>query len=106
MKKQIKAIFILLALSQLAAVNEMVDPTRPPDARISSQNDIGGPLTVTAIFTYPGYQMAIVSGQLVMIGDQIGEFSVTSITANTVELVRSGKDKLVLELTPDVKQQK
>jgi hypothetical protein len=99
------AILIGLATnSVLAATTKMTDPTRPPGTIFAPQTySATEPSELTAVFIYPTYRLAIINKQMVKIGDQVGEFSVTSINAYSVELTGPEKNKVVLQLTTYVK---
>jgi hypothetical protein len=109
--KKLNIIIILLTfpgLSSVAFCADMVDPTKPPDAYLKKEETVvkttTGTLVLHAIFTYSGRTVAIINEQAVSMGDQIGDFSVTSIHGNTVELLGKDGKSLTLELTPEVKQ--
>ena len=96
------AILSTLFLTGAAAIP---DPTRPPDALIPASNKINatGTLGVTAIFVYPNHRFAIINGQMVRVGDKIGEYTIINIQHDTVELTGSQDTSLVLPILPIVK---
>lgn len=102
-----KLVPVLLAPLLIAAAG-MVDPTRPPNFSVTPHTAAGPSqaLQVTAIFIYPHYQLAIINGQSVMVGDKINDFIVTSISHDAVELTGPENEKESLPLTMDVKQRK
>lgn len=84
----------------------LIDPTRPAGyqesgdtARIETNE-----FTLNAIIIHPKHRLAIINHQQVMVGDKIGEFTITSITSNAVELVGPENKKQVLQLVARVKQ--
>lgn len=103
----IKVIFGILLLPLLMGSTAMVDPTRPPGFTATHAAAAKeGPLTLTAVFIYPNYQIAIINGQTAMIGDHIDEFTITSITPFTVELVGPRNNKEILPLVTPLKQER
>jgi len=85
------------------------DPTRPPESILSHSEKKGLPasahtLSLTAIFIYQHYQIAIINNQAVRTGDRISEYVVTSISKDAVELTGANDDRILLRLTPSVKQ--
>lgn len=83
-----------------------VDPTRPPGyndpvLEISQKKS----LDLTAIFIYPTYRLAIINSQPLKVGDKINEYTVTSISANTVELNGPENTQEVLQVAASVKKQ-
>lgn len=98
-------IIALLILTFLTGAANLPDPTRPPDALIpaSKKLKIGGALQVTAIFIYPDRRFAFINGQLVNVGDKIGEYTIINIQHDTVELKGSKGNSMILTLLPKVK---
>ena len=84
------------------------DPTQPPMAATiaANNNDDKTPSTLqlTAVFIYPTYKLAIINGTPIKEGDHIGEYTITRIEPNTVELQGPTNDKLLLTLVMDVKK--
>jgi MSHA biogenesis protein MshK len=106
MKKPALSLLALLSITLLTgAATELVDPTRPPaDMLPPIQNfKVKGPLQVTAIFIYPSYRTAIINGQLVRVGDQLGSHTIINIQRDTVELSGAENKTMVLNLVTDVK---
>lgn len=98
------AIITLCLLGAAEPVDTLTDPTRPPVSvyqpeAASSQ----GAMIVTGIFIYPTYKVAIIDGKASTIGSQIGEYTITTITPNTVELAGSENTQQVLTLVKPVK---
>lgn len=108
MKNLIKFIFLTISSLLLIAAVNLTDPTRPPQVP-STTNTTATPkqlLTVSAIFIYPNYKLAIINSQTVTIGDHINEYIVTTINPDTVELTGPQNSKEVLRLFLPVKQRK
>lgn len=91
-------ILILLSLVMIGAT-DYPDPTRPPNFQtaVDSQDTTPTNLILTAIFTYPTFNMAIINGNAYKQGDKLGEYTITRIALNTVEL--SGPENSTQELT-------
>jgi hypothetical protein len=97
----------LLSVFFLTGAAILVDPTRPPDSLLpasSKTTSHTGPLQVSAIFIYQNYRFAIVSGQKVVPGDKVGEYTIINIQRDTVELKGSQDQSIVLSILPTVKQ--
>lgn len=108
MKKNNASIAILLLVcAHLLGATTNTDPTQPPgyEAPISSASN-NQPLALTAVFLYPNDRIAIIGGKPVKVGDKIHEYTVTTIQANTVELVGPKATHEVLTLTATVKTQR
>lgn len=112
MKKEIslpRGIYLVILFPfLLTGVTLPADPTRPPDSllkpqlkQISSQS-----LKLTAIFITHSTQWAVINNVIVKLGDHINQFTVTTITPNTVELNDAQNNREVLYLVNDVKQVK
>ncbi len=99
-------IICLVSLIGLMGFTDMRDPTRPFGFVSDSINSEANSLDLTAIFIYPHYRMAIIGGQITFLGDKVGEYIVTNINSNTVELSGSDNKKLVLQLVSTIKQQR
>jgi hypothetical protein len=99
-----QGLLVLLTPFMLGAL-AMQDPTRPPNVSTNpNAAEVGQPLAVTAIFVYPNRRIAIVNGQNVVVGDHVGELTVTSINQDTVELEGPQHTREVLQLVEPVKQ--
>lgn len=96
---------LTILLPMLALADNLVDPTRPPDfiSSPASGTATTQPMTLTAVFIYPTYRMAIIGGQQSMVGDHLGEFIVTNILPYAVELTGQQNNKVVLQLVSQVK---
>lgn len=101
-KTLIQLMILFCALLFIGAIPK-VDPTRPPkSASVSGKSN--QPLQLTAIFIYPKYSIAIINGKIVKVGDQIDEFTVTTIRPFTVELNGPQNSKEVLQLITPVRK--
>ena len=110
MKRQrAHSLFLSLMIIMLYPVwtwaSNLADPTRPPGF-VGTGTANNKSLEVTAIFIYPTHRIAIINGQVLMVGDKINEFTVTTIEPNTVELVGSEQHVETLSLTMPVKEKK
>ena len=105
MKNQVNSkLFYFIVLLPLIIGADLIDPTRPPDSILSPQStSTSQSLELTATFIYPHYQLAIINGQSVMVGDPIGAFTVTHISPYTVELMGPQSNKEILQLVPEIK---
>ena len=98
---------LLICLPCLLGVSSLTDPTRPPGVIFGPQNTASSqPLQLTAVFIYPNYRLAIINDQVALIGDHIGEFTITTISPYAVELTGPQNAKSVLTLTVPLKQEK
>lgn len=102
-----KLCFIGLSFCLIGAV-PLRDPTQPPMAApivpANNTEKSAGALQLTAVFIYPTYQLAIINGLPLKQGDHIGEYTITRIETNTVELQGPTNDKLMLTLVMDMKK--
>lgn len=112
MKKN-KALSIMLSMGliNLSFAADLVDPTTPPQivptaTTAKSVEKPTGTMELTAIFIYPGYRLAAISGRIVKLGDKLGEFTITRITHYTVELVDPQNNRQVLKLVTSVKKER
>lgn len=85
------------------AKTPLQDPTRPPSFSAPDLASSPSELTLYGIFDYPTHRIAIINGMRVFVGDKLGEYIVTAIDRNTVELSKSKNETLVLSLVPQVK---
>ena len=96
-----------LSLLALSAIAQVVDPTRPADTPLtdgaSAGTDNGRGLQ--AIIVRPGKNRstALIAGQTVRIGSQVGEQHVVKITNNQV-ILQGDKGREVLQLIPAIKK--
>ena len=88
----------------LGASNPNIDPTRPPRSKSVSQAGQLQSFQLTAIFIHANYSIAVINDKAVKVGDQIDEFTVTTIRPFTVELTGPQNTREVLQLVPTVIQ--
>ncbi|EKD71873.1 MAG: hypothetical protein ACD_46C00080G0008 [uncultured bacterium] len=85
-----------------------IDPTKPADfvanPTLSNSAISLNSLTLNAVIIYPSYRIALINGQILMNGDHIGEYIVTNIELNTVELTGPQDKKIILNLVTSIKQ--
>lgn len=104
MKKLTKPLLcLMIAFPLLIGATSRRDPTQPPGA-LSAPDTItaGQPLDLTAIFVYPHIKIAIINGQVVKAGDHLGEYIITTINEDTVELTGPQNTLEVLRLLTPV----
>jgi len=100
-------VFCCFLLSSFAATGEgLIDPTRPPTYQdsVSSKAQYTDNFILSAVLISPQRRLAIINGQQVMVGDKLGEFTITSISSNTVELIGPENRKQLLQLAAPVKK--
>lgn len=78
------------------------DPTEPPG--FQGAESAKNPFGLSAIFIYPHQRFAIINGVEMEVGNHLGEYIITTITPNTVELTGNGNKIEVLQLITSVKQ--
>jgi len=107
MSRHFAAAAAVALASALAQAEALPDPTRPPSAGAASAEAGAGagaaaPLGLQAVILRPqGRSVAIINGQTVAVGDQVGAARLISLTAD--EAVLEGpKGKEVLKLLPAV----
>lgn len=104
------ALVVAIGMMPIAASAQVLkDPTRPPASHGASGNDGAtgaAPVSVPvlqSVLISPGRMVAIISGQTVKLGDQIGDARVIKITETEVVL-RNGKDLQTLKLFPNIEK--
>lgn len=97
----------IIALWLCTGASSLTDPTRPPDYVPSKSQSmkITGPMTLTAIFSYSDYKVAIINGERLRVGDKVGDYTIIKIKANGVELIGPNDKVEMLSLLPTVKQE-
>ena len=98
---------VLASLVILCGLTGMRDPTRPPDEflPVNKKDAIStNPLKLGGIFVYPNTRLAIINGQLFTEGSKIGEYVVTTINQDTVELTGPQGAMVTLEIGAAVKR--
>ncbi|HKT72388.1 MAG TPA: hypothetical protein VJQ47_05825 [Steroidobacteraceae bacterium] len=80
------------ALTNAHAADQLRDPTRPADARLTETAPaVIGRMHVEGVLGRPGHQIAIVDGRVVRAGDRLGDCVVAEITSRGVRYLRGGK---------------
>ncbi|OGT41966.1 MAG: hypothetical protein A3F42_07245 [Gammaproteobacteria bacterium RIFCSPHIGHO2_12_FULL_37_34] len=105
MKKIIAKLLILFVSWVLIGGTINIDPTRPPKLK-SASSIPNQPFELTAVFIHPQYSIAIINKKAVKVGDQIDEFTVTTIRPYTVELMGPQNIREVLQLVTPVIQKR
>jgi hypothetical protein len=101
----LSCLLALAVLSLLMGFDSLRDPTRPPGYLVTGANT-ADPLQLSAIFIYPHRRIAVIGNQSLTVGDKFGEYTITTITPNTVELVGPAGKLELLQLLPSVRQVK
>ncbi len=97
-------ILLTLCVPLLLGFATLHDPTEPPDYEEKPGTPSQGPLSLTAIFVYPEHSLVIINDQALTLGSHLGEYTITRIDPDTVELTGPQNTKEVLQLTTSVKQ--
>jgi MSHA biogenesis protein MshK len=98
------------AFAPFAHAENLPDPTRPP-AALGHAGDGGasasaaGRPVLQSVLISPGRTMAMISGQMVKVGDRVGEARVIKISETEVVL-RNGKELETLKLFPGVEKRR
>lgn len=100
-KLAVAAVFFLIAPAQAADDKLLKDPTAPLNA-VADGSGLATP-DLSAIFIRGNTSTAVINGQRVRVGDQLGGHRVSAINAHEVHL--AGETPLVLTLYPRVIQQ-
>src|SRR3990167_6425642 len=102
----IRCLYFLPALIGLLLMGftDVADPTRTPHVSSSDSTVSVQSFILTAVFIQDGHRVAVVGGQPVQVGDQLGQFIVTAITPYTVELVGSQNERQILQLVTSIKE--
>jgi MSHA biogenesis protein MshK len=99
----------ILLLAKIATAQSLPDPTRPPssaDGQGAGKSETGPAVPILqSILVSDSRHIAIINGQMLKIGDKVGDNRIIKITESEVVL-RSGKDLQVLKLFPGVEKQK
>lgn len=88
-----------------AAAQGMVDPTRPPGALPAAAEGAvatSGPV-LQSVMLSPGRKVAVISGEMVVLGGSYGSARLVKLTENEAVL-RSGAETTVLRLYPQVEK--
>lgn len=99
------SLILLLGAALPAGGQELVDPTRPPNAPAPGMQE-GAPAgtQLQSVLIAPGRRIAIVNGKSVALGDVLGESKVVKITETEVVL-QKGNETEVLKMFPGVEKQ-
>jgi len=84
-----------------AAAQPLADPTRPYATPAAESEGQGGGLVLQSVMISPLQRLAIISGRLVKLGDQVGGATVVSIAETEVAL-KEGTQVQTLRLYPGV----
>lgn len=93
-----------LMLLSYGNAEELRDPTRPPAFRAVAEGEIDTTPQLQSILIGSDRRAAIISGQVLQVGSQIGDARVVRIEADRVVL-RSGSASSTLQLFPAVNMQ-
>jgi hypothetical protein len=106
MKKTLNYLWLLVLAPFLMGAVTGHDPTQPPGVSggEATSPTTGQPLSLTAIFVYPDTNVAIINGQAVKEGDRLGEYIITTINRDNVELIGSQNERDHLQLLIPVKE--
>ena len=93
------SIATLLILPVFAFGQSYQDPTRPNVKHQHNVSNVGvaGPLRLESVIRKQGKIKVIISGNLYTQGEQVGDYIISKINADTVYLTR-GSEQLKLEL--------
>ncbi|MBX3650435.1 MAG: MSHA biogenesis protein MshK [Burkholderiales bacterium] len=86
-----------------ASAQGLADPTRPPAALAAAGGAAaagGGPV-LQSVMLSPGRKMAMISGQMVLLGGRYGSARLVRLTDSEAEL-KDGSETIVLSLYPQV----
>jgi len=94
----------LTAAAPAARAQALVDPTRPPSESVARAAAAAAhpPASVQTVKTSPAGPVALVGGQIVKVGDALGEDRVIRITDSELVLRRPGGATEVVKLYPRV----
>ena len=99
-------IYLMATQAMNAGAQTLPDPTRPPAALQKDERDTeitpAAP-QLQSILISPKRRVATINGQIVHVGDKVGEAQVVKITENEVVL-RNGKETRTLKLLPQVQK--
>lgn len=86
--------------------NMLHDPTEPPKAlQPTKTSEISySSMNLNAIFIKPFSRWAVINGQVYHEGDAVGEYIITNIDVDTVELIDSANNKERLQLVTPIKK--
>lgn len=101
-----KSVYLVLLLAFSAGAHAALDPTQPPatmraEARTDSAQP--APLVLQAIMRSNGQAHAVISGQQVKVGDDLGGARLRAIYAHSVVLERQGQQEVLRLVEPIMK---
>ncbi|MFC7513965.1 MSHA biogenesis protein MshK [Herbaspirillum sp. GCM10030257] len=99
-------IYLMATQAMNAAAQALPDPTRPPAALQKDEREtekVPAAPELQSILISPKRRVATINGQIVHVGDKVGEAQVVKITENEVVL-RNGKESRTLKLLPQVQR--
>ncbi len=107
--KIVAIIMVIMPLMGATVINKSAlhDPTEPPPDFMPAvkNNEISyRSMNLNAIFIKPNARWAVINGQVYHEGDAVGEYIITNIHVDTVELIDSAHNKEVLELVTPIKK--
>lgn len=108
-EKALNVIFIavLLALSPLAAAENMSDPMRPPMSGAAVERNSGEPRwQVTGILISTERRLAMINNRLIGVGESVDGARVRNILGNSVELDIDGRTVVLRPVTGSLRRDK
>lgn len=102
-----KLIFLMIAYSAAltAGAQGLTDPTRPPGALATATGEggaTGGPV-LQSVMLSPGRKMAMISGEMVVLGGRYGSARLVKLSESEAVL-KDGAETTVLKLFPLVEK--
>lgn len=97
------AALLLSLTAQAAAADQLVDPTRPSNAKAATAPARQNAFRLEAILTSNGTPIAIVSGKVVRAGDSVGGARIDAVLADGVRYTKDGRSQTA-RLEPKVMQ--
>lgn len=96
------SLFLGVTTAGLATAQGMSDPTRPPGGLAESVEAVGsgGPV-LQSVMLSPSRKVAVISGELVVLGGRYGSSRLVRLT-ETEAVLKNGADVTVLRLHPQV----
>lgn len=104
---RLKAMIAMMLLIVPVSLQALEDPTRPPGASLltSAEADATG-MQLTSILVSAGRRLAIINGQTVRQGQQVGNARVVKIEPTAVIVVQNGERKRLALLPSTIKKAK
>lgn len=99
-----KSVYLVLLLSCSAGAQAALDPTQAPATLSEAHTDSAQPaLVLQAIMRSNGQAHAVISGQQVKVGDDLGGARLRAIYAHSVVLERQGQQEVLRLVEPIMK---